>query len=170
MHTPFPICAQELYSRIYSGNPGHNRVIGPNSRIILAIEIKRKSYALVLGEDNNSVGIILPVYSLTPSEPTLTVENVVGVMEKVAVEKRKEVWFWGDIVPDSQLEEIYEKYSTEEQRIHACADICINCCPDSSWTHLCQRLYGRNEMTAARKAKIFIPQTGEWYRVTNGLF
>ena len=94
-------------------------------------------------------------------EPTLTVENVVGVMEKVAVERRKKVWSDWNIVPDPQLEEIYQKYSTEEQRIHACADIYVNCCPDSSWTDLHEGLYGRNEVTAARKAKTFIPQTGK---------
>ena len=88
-------------------------------------------------------------------------ENVVGVMEKVAVERREEVWFEWDIVPHSQLEEIYWKYSTEEQRIHACADIYVNCHPHSSWTHLCEGLYAWNEMTAARKAKTFILQTGE---------
>ena len=88
-------------------------------------------------------------------------ENVVGVMEKVAVERRKKVWSYGDIVPDLQLEEIYHKYSTEEQRIHACADIYVNCNPDSSWILLCQGLYRWNEMTAAKKAKTFIPQTGE---------
>ena len=90
-------------------------------------------------------------------------ENVVGVMEKVAVERRKEVWSrWvTGIFPDPQLEEIYQKYSIEEQRIHACADIYVNYCPDSSWTDLCKRLYRGNEMTAARKAKTFIPQTGE---------
>ena len=96
-------------------------------------------------------------------------ENVVGVMEKVAVERRKEVWSRGDIVPDPHLKEIYQKYSTEEQRIHACADIYVNCRPHSSWTNLCRELYGRNEMTAARKAKTFIPQTGEWYRVSQWL-
>ena len=96
-----------------------------------------------------------------PPEPTLTVENVVGVMEKVAVERRKDVWSEEDIVPDPHLEEIYQKYSSEEQRIHACADVYVNCHPDSSWTDLCQGLYGWNEMTAARKAKTFIPQTGE---------
>jgi hypothetical protein len=95
-------------------------------------------------------------------EPTLTVENVAGVMEKATVERRKEVWSRWDIVPGRQLEEIYQKYSTEEQRIHACADIYVNCHPDSSWTHLCKGLYVENEMTAARKAKTFIPQTGEW--------
>ena len=153
-----------------SGNPGLNLDTGVNSRIVPAILGRLATYALVLGEDNNNVGIVvLRAYSLTPSEPTLTVENVVGVMEKVAVEKRKELWFVWDIVPGSQLEEIYQKYSTEEQRIHACADICVNCRPDTSWTDLCQELYWANEMTAARKAKTFIPQTGEWYRVSKWL-
>ena len=94
-------------------------------------------------------------------EPTLTVGNDVGVLENVAVERRKEVWSGGDIVPYPQLEEIYQKYSTEEQRIHACADIYVNCRPGSSWTDLHQRLYEENEMTAVRKAKTFIPQSGE---------
>jgi hypothetical protein len=89
------------------------------------------------------------------------VENVVGVMEKVAVERRKKVWSGWDIVPDPQLEEIYQKCSTEEQRIHACADIYVNCHPGSLWIHLCQELYEENEMTAAKKAKTFIPQTGK---------
>ena len=71
------------------------------------------------------------------------------------------MWSDEEIVPDLQLEEIYQKYSTEEQRIHACADIYVNCDLDSSWTDLCEGLYRRNEMTAARKAKIFMPQTGE---------
>ena len=97
----------------------------------------------------------------THPEPTLTVENVTRVMESVAVGRRKEVWSGGGIVADPQGEEIYQKYSTEEQRIHACADIYVNCHLESSWTDLCQRLYLKNEVTAARKAKTFIPQTGE---------
>ena len=97
----------------------------------------------------------------THPEPTPTVENVTGVMESVAVERRKEVWSISAIVPGPQLEEIYRKYSTEERRIHACADFYINCHPWSSWTHLCQGLYVMKEMTAVRKAKTFIPQTGE---------
>ena len=151
------------------GNPGHNLDTGVNSRIVPAILGRLATYALVLGEDNNNVGIVLPAYSLTPSEPTLTVENVVGVMEKATVKSREELWFVWDIVPGSQLEEIYQKYSTEKQRIHACADFYVNCRPDSSWTHLHQRLYKENEMTAAKKAKTFIPQTGEWYRVSKWL-
>ena len=96
-----------------------------------------------------------------PPETTLTVENVVSVMKNVAVERREKVWSCSDIVPGLQLEEIYWMYSTEEQRTHACADVYVNFHPHSSWTHLCQELYEENEMTAARKAKTFIPQTGE---------
>ena len=92
----------------------------------------------------------------------MTVENVSGVMENVAVDIRKWVWSRCSIVPHPQLEEIYHKYSTEEQRIHACADCYVNCHPDSSWTDLCQRHFWEEEMTAARKAKTFIPHTGEW--------
>ena len=103
---------------------------------------------------SNTINFMFP-------EPTLTVGNVIGVLKSVAVERRKEVWSRGDIVPHPQLEEIYQKYSTEEQRIHACADIYVNCCPHSSWTHLYQELYWANEMTAARKAKTSTPQTGE---------
>ena len=89
----------------------------------------------------------------------MSVANVIGVMEIV---RRKEVWSSWGIVPEPQLEEIYRKYPTEEQRIHACADLYVNCHPRSSWRDLCQGLYHwENDMTAARKAKTFIPQTGE---------
>ena len=89
------------------------------------------------------------------------VKNVIGVMENVAVERRRKVWSRRDTVPSPQLEEIYQKYSTEEQRIHACADVYVNCRLKPSWTHLCEGLYEEREVTAARKAKTFIPQTGE---------
>ena len=96
-----------------------------------------------------------------PPDPTLTVKNVIGVIENVAAERRRGVWSRYDIVPDPQLEEIYQKYSTEEQRIHASADIYVTCNPEPSWTHLCYGLYDMKEITAARKAKTFIPQIGE---------
>ena len=92
----------------------------------------------------------------------MSVANVIGVMENVAVERRKEVWSSLSIVPDPELEKIYRKYPTEEQRIHACADLYVNCHPGSSWRDLCERLYHwAIEMTAVRKAKTFIPQNGE---------
>ena len=80
--------------------------------------------------------------------------------ENVAVDKRKEVWSKCGMILEPQLEEIYQKYSTEEQRMHACADIYVNCNPESLWTDLCRRLFNMNEMSAARKATTFIPRTG----------
>ena len=74
------------------------------------------------------------------------------------MDRRKRVW--SGHVPDTQLEEIYQNYSSEDQRLHACADFYVNCHPKSSWTHLCRRLFNMKEVTAARKAKTFIPQTG----------
>ena len=100
------------------------------------------------------------VFDIHP-DPTITVEKVIEVMKTVAVEKRKKVWSCKDIVPDPQLEEIYQNCSIEEERIHACADIYVNCHPDCSWTHLCEQLYLENELTAVRMAKSFLPQTGE---------
>ena len=79
------------------------------------------------------------------------------------MDKRKDVWRewrWG-LVPVPLLEEIYLKYSNEDQRLQECADFYFNCNERSSWRQLCEMLFDRNEMTAARKAKTFIPQTGE---------
>ena len=91
----------------------------------------------------------------------MTVENVIKVMENVAVDRRKEVWCGWEMVPDTLLEEIYQKYSNEDQRLQECTDFYVNYNSDPSWRHLCRGLFYMNEMTAVRKAKTFIPQTGE---------
>ena len=69
-------------------------------------------------------------------------------------------WVWYGCVPNTLLEEIYQNYSSEDQRLHACADFYVNCQYKSSWTDLCEELFNNKEVTAARKAKTFIPQTG----------
>ena len=74
------------------------------------------------------------------------------------MDRRKEVW--SGHVPDTLLEEIYHNYSSEDQRLHACADFYVNCHHEPSWTRLCWELWIKKEVTAARKAKTFIPQTG----------
>ena len=77
------------------------------------------------------------------------------------MDKRKEVCRWS-FVPDPLLEEIYQKHSNEDQRLHEeCVDFYIKCHSDPSWRDVCRVLYNMNEMTAARKAKTFVPQTGE---------
>ena len=102
------------------------------------------------------------------SDPTLTVESLVGVMEKVTSDKgrRREVWermlrrnygFVG-YTPSSYLDEVYLKYSTAEEKTHALADVYVNSRPESSWQHLVKILYNESEIAAAKEAKPFLQQ------------
>ena len=74
------------------------------------------------------------------------------------MDRRKEVW--SVLVPGALLDEIYQNYSSEDQRLHAHADFYVNFHPESSWTPLCEKLLDKGEVNAVRKAKTFIPQTG----------
>ena len=74
--------------------------------------------------------------------------------------RRKKVWRW-ELVPDLLLEEIYQKYSNDDQRLQECADFYVSCRYDPSWRHLCKGMFDMKETSAARKAKSFIPQTRE---------
>ena len=103
------------------------------------------------------------------SDPTLTVERLVGVMEKVTSDegRRREVWegvlksgysYMYVTLPSSYLDEVYLKYSTAEEKTYALADIYVNIRPESSWQHLVQILYDESEMAAAKEAKPFLQQ------------
>ena len=92
--------------------------------------------------------------SLSP-DPTLTVGNVIRAMEKVAVDKRRQVW--EEVLREKAVEEIYNSHSNEEDKLHSCADIYVTCKPDSSWEQLVQTLYcDCGEMAAAKEAKAFL--------------
>ena len=108
--------------------------------------------------------------SLSP-DPTLTVENVTRVMEKVTVDKRRGVWKWvlGDkergvlgeeVLTKGAVKEIYSSHSSEQEKLHSCADIYTNCKPDLSWKELVQKLYNWGGMAAAKEAKALLQQTG----------
>ena len=99
------------------------------------------------------------------AEPTLTVDNLVGVMEKVTSDKerRKKVWKevlrWEYYVPDSYVDDT--EYTTEKDQTNVLADVYINSRPDSSWHHLVETLYEEGEVAAAKEAKSFLQQNGE---------
>ena len=102
------------------------------------------------------------------AEPTLTVDNLVGIMEKITSDKerRKEVWRkvlkWKFHAPDSSyLDEVYTKYTTEKEQTNVLADVYINSTPVSSWGHLIETLYEEDELAAAKEAKSFLQQNGE---------
>ena len=98
------------------------------------------------------------------SDPTLTVESLVGVMEKVTPDKgrRREVWVkvlrWIGRTPSSYLDDVYSKYTADEEKTLALADVYINSRPESSWHHLLQTLYREGELAAAKEAKPFLQQ------------
>jgi hypothetical protein len=101
-------------------------------------------------------------------DPTLTVENLIGVMEKVTSDegRRREVWEevleWNSgfrvFTPSSYLDDVYSKSTTAEEKTHALADVYFNSRPDSSWQHLVRTLYAQSELSAAEEAKAFLQQ------------
>jgi uncharacterized lipoprotein len=82
-------------------------------------------------------------------------------MEKVTVDKRREVWV--EVLGEEAVEEIYSSHSSEEEKLHSCADIYVTCKPDSSWEVLVRELYNRGGMAAAKEAKAFLQQKGGWF-------
>ena len=99
------------------------------------------------------------------ADPTLTVDSLVGVMEKVTSDegRRRKVWKevleWDYRTPSSYLD-VYTKYTTDKEKTHALADFYVNSRPESSWQHLVQTLYAKGELAAAKEAKSFLQQNG----------
>ena len=99
------------------------------------------------------------------AEPTLTVDNVVGVMSEVTSGEEKCRVVWGDLLPwryatlAHYLDEVYTLCKSDEGT-HTLADVYINSSPESSWQHLHQTLYREGEMAAAKKASSFLQQNG----------
>ena len=100
------------------------------------------------------------------ADPTLSVENLVRVMEKVTSDKRRNVWEkvlkWRYQTPFTCLDEVYTKYTTDKETTHALADLYINIRPESSWQHFVQTLYDESELAAAKEVKSFLQQNGGW--------
>ena len=73
---------------------------------------------------------------------------------------RKVVWRgWGS-VPKPLLEEIYQKYSNEGQRLLACADYYVNCGVHSSWEDLAHVLYLKEETNAVEEVRSYLNPRG----------
>ena len=70
-------------------------------------------------------------------------------------------------IPKPQCEEIRRRYSTDTEKIHACADYFVNCHPKAEWKRLATKLYFSLEFTAARESKTFL-STGKC-RICGGI-
>ena len=111
------------------------------------------------------------MYMYAPPDPTWTTENVIGVMEnKVTDGGAMEVW--GRLIDDDLFEDINSKCSTERELVHTCADIYINCDPDSNWEKVAHVLYSTQETAAVEEVRSYLSPRGRffqwvWFVVSN---
>ena len=92
--------------------------------------------------------------TLSPPDPTLTVDNVSRVMEKVKPEVKLQVW--KDACGDNRMEKVYMSEKEGE-----CADFYVNCIPYSSWEDLAESLYHHHQMAAVEEMKSYLPPRGQ---------
>ena len=99
-------------------------------------------------------------------------------MNKVAVDKRRQVWeqvfekerslltkAFGKMKPGMVLavdivDNIYSNHSDDYDKTYTCCDIYVNCHPDSSWEHLTSLLYRADQMAALDQARPFLTPRG----------
>ena len=96
------------------------------------------------------------------SDPTLTTDNVVQVMELVNDWRSLSYGLIPVIIPSDRLRAIQEKFSTKSEISTECAFHYVHCHPESSWTHLARRLYFMGEFAAVEKLKPFLPLRGKY--------
>ena len=93
-----------------------------------------------------------------PPDPTMTVDNVTQILNKIPGRKWKKVM--GEVgglgIPEPLCEDILRRYSTDTEKNHACADYYVNCHPKAEWGHLTRGLYWMKEFAAARESKTFM--------------
>ena len=93
-------------------------------------------------------------------DPTLTVENVVGVMEKVTDDGRVNVW--SELIGNDSFNDITSKCSNEKEILHMSFDVYINCCCYSSWEDLARLLYQELETAAVEEVRSYLNPRGRW--------
>ena len=99
---------------------------------------------------------------LFPPDPTLTVDNVSHIMEKVEPKERqpllKEMIVLGSIYDEIQSS---GKYPTVLEVEAAAVDIYVNCCSWASWENLAKSLYGHHQVAAVEEVRSYLPPRGE---------
>ena len=100
------------------------------------------------------------MYFCIPPDPTLTVENLLRVMEKVTDGRTEKVW--RRLIGENVLEDINSKCSTERELMHTCADIYVNCDLDSSWEGIALGLYRKEETAAVEEVRSYLNPRGRF--------
>ena len=99
-------------------------------------------------------------HNSVPPDPTMTVDNVTQVINKIEGDKSKVVRIsLGIDIPSSVIEEIERRSSTDKNKAYA--NYYVNYHPNPSWEDLTWELYWKNEFAAARESKSFM-STGKY--------
>jgi len=96
-----------------------------------------------------------PSACVSPSDPTLTVENVSEVMREVG--NRELVWLRLGVPASKQTELMQQSYK-EEEKTHAVSQYWVKYVPHPSWMRLARELYHSREERAAVMAKQYLPK------------
>ena len=99
--------------------------------------------------------------TLFPPDPTLTVDNVSHIMEKVEPKERQQILI--EMVVDIIFNEIWSsgQYSTALEVEAAAVDIYVNCHPLSSWEELARSLYYHHQVAAVEEVRSYLPPRGQ---------
>ena len=104
--------------------------------------------------------------TLFPSDPTLTVDNVSRVMEKVEPNERQPLL--KEMIIGTIFYRIQSsgKYPTASKVAAAAVDIYVNCDPEASWEYLAKSLYRHHQLAAVEEVRSYLPPRGEpaWLR------
>ena len=103
----------------------------------------------------------MSVHNSVPPDPTMTVDGVTQVFNKIKGDKAKVMRF--GLIPSPLFDEIMERsYSTESEKSQAFADVYVDIHPDPSWEHLTRGMYLEEEFASAREFKSFM-STGKYF-------
>ena len=96
--------------------------------------------------------------TLFPPDPTLTVDNVSHVMEKV--EPKEKMQIWNNVLEHGviKVRNDDEEFSFKEEE---CADIYVNCYYPASWEALARTLYHHQQVAAVEEVRSYLPPRGE---------
>ena len=98
------------------------------------------------------------LFILFPPDPTLTVDNISHVMEKVEPKVKVQVWKGACYAPMEaiMMEEVCMSGKDDE-----CADLYVNYNPYSSWERLARSLYRHHQVAAVEEVRSCLPPRGE---------
>ena len=91
-------------------------------------------------------------------DPTLTVENVSRIMEKIEPKMKTQVW---ENACDANMEREKMKEVCMSGKEDECANLYVNYNPYSSWERLARSLYRHHQMVAVEEVRSYLPPRGE---------